>query len=140
MTVSYPSSELGPFFNLQLPLNSANLLNYSTLSMDTSGLHLFPGKIMIFSSSYRDLMASLSSFEMFGFGGCVFLSACLTFHLSSFAWVFGNFKATSSNGATKYKKTIHLMVMIKLRPLFSTKFSEVVSWHLLMLTMTYIAE
>ena len=58
---------------------------------------------MILLSSCSDLIACLSIFEMFGFGGFDFSSACLTFHLSSSALALGIFKGTSSFGAIRSK-------------------------------------
>ena len=49
---------------------------------------------MMFSSLCNNLRATLSSFEMFSFGGFDFSSACLTFRLSSSAEALVIFKAT----------------------------------------------
>ena len=64
-------------------MKSASWLEYSTLSITTVALPLSAGRIMILLSSCNDLMACRSVFEMFGFGGFDFSSACLTFYLCS---------------------------------------------------------
>ena len=58
---------------------------------------------MILLSSCSDLRAYLSVFEMLGFGGFDFSSACLTFHLSSSVLALGIFKAASSSDAIRSK-------------------------------------
>ena len=92
------------FFTLQqssLPFKSANLMEiFHPIYI---ALQLSVGRIMILSSSFSDLMASLSTFEMFGFGAFDFLSICLTFYLCSSVWPTGIFKAASLIGAIKSK-------------------------------------
>ena len=65
---------------------------------------------------------------------CLALEACLTFHLSSSARLFGIFKDDYSIGAFKSKSGIRLMVLAELRLLLSTDSLEVVTsacrcWH-----------
>ena len=55
----------------------------------------------MFLSLFNDLRVSLSSFEMFVFGGFEFSSACLTLHFCSSVLTVGIFKAASSVGAIK---------------------------------------
>ena len=100
----------GFFFTLLyrlFPIKSAKFVRVFHLIYHHSTLPLSAGNIMIFSSCIN-LMASLSSFEMFGFGYFDFSSTCLTFHLSSSAWALEIFKAASSIGAIKSKKGIPL--------------------------------
>ena len=106
VTASFPSSGSGPsllYNSHHCQIKSANLLEYSNLSITTVALSLSAGSIMILSSSCSDLRACLSVFEMLGFGGFDFSNAYLTFHLSSSAVALGIFKAASSINAIRSK-------------------------------------
>lgn len=72
------------------------------------------------------LISSLSSFMMFDLGGLAFSTTCLNFHLSSSTQAWVTLKAISSIQAMMSKYGICLMIVTKLRYLFSTDSSKLV--------------
>lgn len=108
----------------------ANFFEYYNMSIITVVLPLSAGCIVTLVSLHRVLRVNVSCNVQFRQLGLI---ACLTFHLTSFDWLLGISKITSLTGAIITKYWACLMVLVKLRHLFTTDSSKA-----LLIIITYI--
>lgn len=111
----------------------ANFSETSKLSISSETLTFTAVSMMILVSLCKEFSAKYSSVVIFDLSGLDFSSACYIFHHSLSSWAFDSLNAIPSFGDILIKCGTNVIVLAKLKPLFSTDSSEELKYRQLKL-------